>query len=132
MGSNPVSWVSKKQFTVFRSSTKAEYPALAATMAELSWIHQLLCDLFVFLPIAPLLFCDNQSALQLAQNPVLHGRTKHVEVDFHFVRKKVASKDIHLRFVSSHSQPTELFTKVVSSDRLIFLRKKLMPQSTFV
>lgn len=68
---------------------------------ELCWIRQLLQDLFVFLRATPMLFCDNQSALQLAQNPVFHGRTKHVEVDFHFVREKVASKDIQLKFISS-------------------------------
>lgn len=101
LGCNPISWASKKQATVSRSSTKAEYRAWAAATAELSWLRQILKDLCVFVSHAPFLFCDNQSALQLARNPVFHGRTKHVEVDFHFVREKVASKDIQLRFVSS-------------------------------
>lgn len=88
--------------------------------------------MFVFVPTIPLLFCDNQLALQCAQNPVFHGRTKHVEVYFHFVSEKVASKAIHVRFVSSHRQSIDLLTKVVSTDCLIFFRDRLMPSSAFV
>lgn len=73
LGNNPISLVSKKQSTVSRSSTEAEYRALVAATAEVSWIRQVLKDLFVFLPRAPLMLCDNQSALQLAKNPVFHG-----------------------------------------------------------
>uniref|UniRef100_A0A2N9HWY9 Reverse transcriptase Ty1/copia-type domain-containing protein n=1 Tax=Fagus sylvatica TaxID=28930 RepID=A0A2N9HWY9_FAGSY len=67
-----------------RRSTSAEYRSLASGAAELSWIRQVLCDLGLFLPSAPLIWCDNTSALALASNPVFHGRTKHIEVDYHF------------------------------------------------
>ncbi|MDV3143398.1 MAG: Ty1/Copia family ribonuclease HI, partial [Sweet potato little leaf phytoplasma] len=97
-----------------------------------SWIRQVLKDLFVFLPQAPLLLCDNQSALQLAKNPIFHGRTKHVEIDFHFVREKVVSNDLQLRFVPTQQQPADLFTKPMSTDRLSSLRCKLMPSTAFV
>lgn len=85
----------------------------------------------MFLPCAPLLLCDNQSFLQLARNPIFHSRTKHVEIDFHFVREKVASKDLQLQFVSSVQQPVDLLMKPLSANRLSFWRYKLMPSSTF-
>lgn len=132
LGSNPISWMSKKQTMVSSSSTEAEYRALAATTIELSWVRQILKDLFVYLLVAPILLCDNQFALQLARNLVFHGRTKHFEVDFHFVREKVASKDIQLQFISSVNQPADLFTKPLTTDHLRLLTNKLMPFSTFV
>ncbi|XP_022143489.1 uncharacterized protein LOC111013365 [Momordica charantia] len=99
LGSNPISCGSKKQSTVSRSSTEAEYRCLASTAAELFWVRQLLKDLHVFSTQSPVLWCDNASAIQLAKNPVFHGRTKHVEIDFHFVRERVVRKDITLCYV---------------------------------
>lgn len=126
LGSNPISWVSKKQTTVSHSSTEAEYRALAATTTKVSWVRQILKELYVFLPRAPLLLCDNQFALLLARNPVFHGRTKHVEIDLHFVREKVASRDLQLQFVPTLQQPADIFTKALTVDRLLFLRCKFM------
>lgn len=126
LGPNPVSWVAKKQTTVSWSSTKAEYRALAATTVELLWVSQLLNELFVSVN-TPTLYCDNQFALPLARNPVFHGRTKHIEVDLHFVRERVASKSLFLQFLSTDKQPTDLFTKPLTADWLYFLRHKLMP-----
>lgn len=121
LGPNPVSWGAKKQSIVSRSSTEAEYRALASTSAELFWIRQILCDLGVFISTPHVLLCDNQSAIQLARNPVFHGRTKHIEIDFHFVRERVIRKDIDLRFVSTSLQLADMFTKSLTSDRLCFL-----------
>lgn len=93
LGSNLVSWSAKKQVTVARSSTEAEYKALANATAELVWLMQLLQHLHVSPSNSiPTLWCDNSSAISLASNPVFHARTKHVEVDFHFVREKVLQK----------------------------------------
>ncbi|BBH03567.1 hypothetical protein Prudu_014481 [Prunus dulcis] len=89
LGCNPISWQSKKQGSVSRSSTEAEYRALANTAADLSWIRQVLLDLKMFLPDAPTMYCDNLSALALSSNPVYHSRIKHLDIDFHFVREKV-------------------------------------------
>lgn len=95
-------------------------------------LQQLLKDLSVQVPSPPVLYCDNQSALQLARNPIFHGRTKHIEVDLHFVLEGVASQSLVLQFLPIVHQPVDLFTKALSTDRLLFLLAKLMPQSPFV
>uniref|UniRef100_A0A2N9GGA2 Reverse transcriptase Ty1/copia-type domain-containing protein n=1 Tax=Fagus sylvatica TaxID=28930 RepID=A0A2N9GGA2_FAGSY len=94
LGSTPITWVSKKQCTVSRSSTEAEYWSLASATAEVFWIRMVLKDLGLFLPNPPILWCDNLSALALASNPVFHARTKHIEVDYHFIREKVVHRDV--------------------------------------
>ena len=87
LGSNCVSWSSKKQPTAARSSTEAEYRALASATAELTWTTYLLRDVGVSLPQPPQLFSDNLSALHMTINPVFHARTKHIELDYHFVHE---------------------------------------------
>ncbi|KAL5701150.1 hypothetical protein ACHQM5_026519 [Ranunculus cassubicifolius] len=90
LGRNCISWSAKKQPTVARSSTEAEYRAMASTAAELTWLTYLLRDIGMYLDDPPTLYCDNISALHLTINPVFHARTKHIELDYHFVREKVA------------------------------------------
>ena len=94
LGSNLVSWSSKKQAVVSRSSTETKYRALAQATAVVTWIQSLLKELHIPLVTAPIMWCDNQSAITLAHNPVYHAKTKHVELDFHFVRDKVIAKQI--------------------------------------
>ncbi|KAM1762795.1 hypothetical protein ACFX12_005393 [Malus domestica] len=115
LGNNPISWSSKKQQTVSRSSTEAEYRALSSTTAELDWIQQILA--FLHLPISapPVLFCDNLSAIALSFNPVQHQRTKHIEVDVHFVRERVATHKLLVQFVSSKEQFADILTKGLSA-----------------
>ena len=84
-----VSWYSKKQHTISRSSIEAEYRSLANIVAELTWLTSLLEELRVATTKIPIIRCNNLSTVQLAANPVLHARTKHVELDLHFVREKV-------------------------------------------
>ncbi|WKA04365.1 hypothetical protein VitviT2T_022413 [Vitis vinifera] len=125
-GSCLISWTAKKQSVVARSSTEAEYRALAITTAELYWIRMLLKELHISLPTAPTIWCDNSGALALASNPVFHARTKHIEVDFHFIGEKVANRDISLQFIGSYDQPADIFTKGLSLARFCLLHDKLM------
>ena len=84
-----MSWYSKKQHTISHSSTEAEYRSLAIIVGELTWLTSLLEELRVATIKIPIIWCDNLSTVQLATNPVLHARTKHVELDLYFVREKV-------------------------------------------
>ncbi|CAN6727335.1 unnamed protein product [Malus baccata var. baccata] len=115
LDSNPISWSSKKQHTVSRSSTEAEYRAMATTTAEVVWLQQLLQDLHLDISSPPSLHCDNVSAMALATNPVLHSKAKHIEVDCHFVRERVQQGVISLQFVASTTQFADIFTKGLCS-----------------
>jgi hypothetical protein len=111
VGGNLVTWKSKKQNVVARSSAEAEYRAMASTASELTWIKQLLLDMG-FRTQAPMkMYCDNNSARHIASNPVFHERTKHIEVDCHFVREKVQAKEIETPYVKSEDQLADVFTK---------------------
>ncbi|XP_021995975.1 uncharacterized mitochondrial protein AtMg00810-like [Helianthus annuus] len=125
LGSNLISWSARKQRTVSRSSTEAEYKALADTVAELTWLEALLQELQVPMTSVPVLWCDNLGATYLSANPIFHARTKHVEVDFHFVREKVAKGKLSVQFISTHDQIADIFTKPLSSQRFADLRSKL-------
>lgn len=127
-GYNPVSWSSKKQRTVSRSSTEAEYRQLAYTAAEISWFRSLFKDLGVSLT-TPTIWCDNISSICLASNPVFHARTKHLEVDYHYVRDKVVRKELDVRYICTTDQVADVFTKGLSSSHFKLLTNKLMVRS---
>jgi len=120
-----VSWSSKKQPMVSRSSCKSEYRALAYTATEVKWLRHLLQDLHVSSPSPPVLLCDNQSSIFLAVNPVSHKRSKHIDLDYHFVRELVTSRVLTIRYVPTHLQIAEIFTKSLSHLAFIFFRSKL-------
>jgi len=97
------------------------------TVAELYWLRMLFKDLQLPILSSPIIWCDNIGAsLALASNHVYHARTKHIEVDMHFIREKVAIKDVCLKFISTVDQVADIFTKELSSARFNFLKDKLM------
>ena len=83
-------------------------------------------DFGVFLSLPPMLWCDNVSALALASNPIFHARTKHIEVDYHYIREKVLSKELKVHFISTLDQIADIFTKAISSPCFLDLAHKLM------
>jgi hypothetical protein len=114
LGTNLVSWSAHKQPTVSRSSTEAKYKTVANTVAELMWIQILLIDIGISCPKHAKLWCDNLGAKYLTSNPVFHGRVKHVEIDYHFVRERIAKGLLHIDYVPTGDQVVDGFTKPLS------------------
>jgi hypothetical protein len=118
LGPNLVTWSARKQVTVPRSSTEAEYKVLANATAEVIWIQSILGELGVQLVRSLCLWCDNLGVTYMMANPSFHGRTKHIEVDFQFVREHVTSKQLDAQFTSSTDQVADGFTKSLPALKL--------------
>jgi hypothetical protein len=117
-GPNLISWSARKQPTVSRSSTEAEYKAIANGTAEGVWIQSLLKELNIIQNRPPVLWCDNLGATYLSSNPVFHACTKHIEVDFHFDREKVALLALEVRPIASEDRIADIFTKPTTKQML--------------
>jgi len=124
LGSSLVSWKSKKQGTVSRSSTEAEYRALATTTCEVQWLSYLLRDLQIKPTQTAVMYCDNKSARHIAHNQSFHERTKHLDID-HVVREKVQSNLFHLLPISSEEQLADGFTKILHRRQFRTITSKL-------
>ncbi|XP_019058447.1 PREDICTED: uncharacterized protein LOC109116814 [Tarenaya hassleriana] len=132
LGESLISWKAKKQTTVSRSSTEAEYRSLANVTCELVWLHNLLSDLHVVASGPATLYCDNKSAIYIASNPVFHERTKHIDIDCHLVREKLQSGFLKMLHVPSHNQLADLFTKQMQPALFSALLRKLHLSSLYL
>ncbi|XP_028070428.1 uncharacterized protein LOC114272911 [Camellia sinensis] len=110
LGPNLISWAAKRQQIVSQSSSEAKYGAFAQTSAKLSWIDMLLNELHISIPV-PTLWCDNLSAIAMTHNPVFHARTKHFEVDYHYVRERVVAKKLAICHIPFIDHIVDIFTK---------------------
>lgn len=124
-GGAPISWKTKKQSVVSRSSAEAEYRSMASTVSEVIWVRWLLSELGIPSSQPTPMFCDNKAARHIANNPVFHERTKHVEMDCYFVRERVESKEIVPRSINTNLQIADLLTKGLGMKQLSFLLDKL-------
>lgn len=125
LGSSLVSWKSKKQSTVSRSSCEAEYQALVALTYEVQWLHTLFTELNIKFHKPTSLYCDNRSAVYLAHNPTFHECTKHIEIDSHLIREKIELRIIKLFPISSGAYIADLLTKPLTSPSFLHLISKL-------
>ncbi|KAK2990408.1 hypothetical protein RJ640_001740 [Escallonia rubra] len=125
LGDSLISWKCKKQSVVSRSSSEAEYRAMANTTAEIVWVRWLLRDMGATQSSPTPMFCDNKSAVEIAHNSVFHERTKHIEIDCHFVRHHFHQGTITLPYVSSSLQLADFFTKSHTFARFTLLLGKL-------
>lgn len=113
LGESPISWKTKKQNVVARSSTEVEYRSMALTTCEVTWISALLKDLGLKNIPPAVLKCDNQAAIAIAANPILHEKTKHVDIDCHYMRDQLKAGVIQTEHVSSSDQVVNVMTKVL-------------------
>ena len=116
LGGNLISWRSKKQSVVARSSAEAEFRAMAAGVCELLWVKIILEDLRIQWSKPMKLYCDNKSAISIAHNPVQHDRTKHIEIDRHFIKEKLESGLICTPYVPTGLQLADVMTKGLCSN----------------
>ncbi|KAJ9542546.1 hypothetical protein OSB04_029052 [Centaurea solstitialis] len=124
LGGKLVSWTSKKQNSVSTSTAEAEYVAAGICCAQVLWLRNQLQDYDIQLSRIPI-YCDNTSAIAIANNPVLHSKTKHIEVIYHFIRDHVMNGDIELHFVPTEYQLADLFTKPLDVTRFNMLISEL-------
>ncbi|KAL3006578.1 hypothetical protein AAZX31_08G286300 [Glycine max] len=124
IGSTLVSWHSKKQNSVALSTTEAEYISTGSCYAQILWMKQQLSDYGLMLDHIPIR-CDNTSAINLSKNPILHSRTKHIEIRHHFLRDHVQKGDCVLEFVDTKNQLADIFTKTLLKENFFAIRREL-------
>ena len=131
VGGNLVTWRSKKQNVVARSSAEAEFRAVAQGICEVIWIRRILQELKVSEVLPMKLYCDNKAAISIAHNPVLHDRTKHVEVDKHFIKEKIEGGVVCMTYVPTRDQVADLLTKSLPKKQFDLLVTKLVMKDIF-
>ncbi|KAI3757561.1 hypothetical protein L6452_05102 [Arctium lappa] len=124
LGGKLVSWTSKKQNSVSTSTAEAEYVAAGSCCSQILWMRNQLLDYDLQLSKIPI-YCDSTSAIAIANNPVLHSKTKHIEIRYHFIRDHVINGDIELHFIPTNFQLADIFTKPLDETRFNFLISEL-------
>jgi hypothetical protein len=124
LGRSLVSWASKKQNSIALSTAEVEYIAAGHCYAQLLWMRQTLRDYGYTLSKVPLL-CDNESAICMADNPVEHNRTNHIDIRYHFLRDHQQKGDIKIAYVNTHNQLADVFAKPIDDKTFSKLRNEL-------
>ena len=132
MGDILVTWISKKQGCISQSTAEAEYVVVAENFSNITWIKQLLEGMHMKISEPVIIYCDNTSAINISKNPVMHSKTKHISIKYHYLREQVQEKEVILEYVQSKEQLADIFTKPLPKDTFEYLRKRLgvIPLST--
>jgi len=125
MGSRLVSWFSKKQSSIALSTAEAEYVAAASCCTQLLWMMQTMQDFQITCTPPISILCDNTSAISISKNPVMHSKTKHIPIKYHFLREQVLEQKVKLEYVPSKEQVVDILTKPLPRDTFEYLRQKL-------
>ncbi|PKU61497.1 Retrovirus-related Pol polyprotein from transposon TNT 1-94 [Dendrobium catenatum] len=129
LGPNLLSWSVKKQTTVARLSTEAEYRSLAAATSDTIWIRRLASDFDIPINSPTQLYCDNTSTITIANNPIFHARTKHIEIGYHFISDHIHQGNIRVDHICTTDQLADILTKALPINRFHLLRSKLTIRS---
>ena len=121
IGGGAITWKSRKQSCVALSTAEAEYIALAAAAQEAVWLRQLTTDLTCSPEKASIIYEDNQSAIAMTKNPQFHGREKHVDIKYHYIREQVNDGTVELKYCPTNNMIADMFTKGLGRDRFIKL-----------
>eukprot|EP00253_Pinus_taeda_P015719 PITA_15719 len=125
MGSRLVSWFSKKQSSIALSTAEAEYVVAASCCTQLLWMMQTLQDFQIDCTSPVSILCDNTSAISISKNPVMHSKTKHIPIKYHFLREQVLEQKVKLEYVPSKEQVVDILTKPLPREAFEYLRHKL-------
>jgi hypothetical protein len=125
MGSSAVCWSSKKQPIVTLSTTEAEFVAAASSACQCMWLRNVLAHLHLNQKAGTIINCDNSSSIKLSKNPILHGRCKHIDVRYHFLRDLNKDGIIELSFCKSQDQLADIMTKALKLETFCRLRESL-------
>jgi hypothetical protein len=126
LGGGAITWASKLQPTVALSSAEAEYMAVSAAVQDAMYLRQLFSDLGFEQREPTTIYEDNQGCIALTENPVMHKRTKHIDIRHHFVRERVESGDIVLKYVATQDQLADMLTKPLKRHEMERLRSVVM------
>jgi len=125
LGNRLVSWLSKKQDSISLSTAEEEYIAATCCCTQVLWMKHTLKDIRVVYEDLVTIFCDNISAINISKNLVMHSRTKHISIRYHFLREKVTENEVKLEYVSTKDQIVDIFTKPLPKDTFEYLREEL-------
>jgi hypothetical protein len=125
-----VSWLIKKQSSVSLSTTEAEYIAAATCCTWVLWMKQTLTDTQVEYDEPIPIYCDNKSAINISKNPIMHSKTKHIPIKYHFLREQAAENNIRVKYMGTKEQVVDIFTKPLPREAFEYLCQRLGVIST--
>ena len=116
---------SKKKICISQSTAEAEYVVVAINCTNIVWIKHLLKEMKEEITELVILYCDSISVINISKNPVMHAKTKHIAIKYHYVRELVEDKQVKMEYINTKEQTADIFTKPLPKDAFEYLRGKL-------